>query len=109
MWWWCPVLCVSSFEMSCHTHIPDETELESSTIKAEPDKYTPSGYYYQGTWRPLCGTSVRQFNDSSSITQCLTGKVIHMYGDSTMRQWFEYLSAFIPGEHWHIISVCTKL
>ncbi|XP_030218639.1 NXPE family member 3-like [Gadus morhua] len=79
----------------------DETELESSTIKAEPDKYTPSGYYYQGTWRPLCGTSVRQFNDSSSITQCLTGKVIHMYGDSTMRQWFEYLSAFIPDFNLH--------
>ncbi|XP_059914084.1 NXPE family member 3-like [Gadus macrocephalus] len=76
-------------------------ELESSTIKAEPDKCTPSGYYYQGTWRPLCGTSVRQFNDSSSITQCLTGKVIHMYGDSTMRQWFEYLSAFIPDFNLH--------
>ncbi|CAL8255576.1 unnamed protein product [Gadus morhua 'NCC'] len=79
----------------------DETELENSTIKPEPDKYTPSGYYYKGTWRPLGGTSVRQFNDPSSITQCLSGKVIHMYGDSTMRQWYEYLSAFIPDFNLH--------
>uniref|UniRef100_A0A8C5BMX2 NXPE C-terminal domain-containing protein n=1 Tax=Gadus morhua TaxID=8049 RepID=A0A8C5BMX2_GADMO len=34
--------------------------------------------------------------DAKSITQCLTGKVINMYGDSTMRQWFEYLRAFVP-------------
>ncbi|CAL8370767.1 unnamed protein product [Arctogadus glacialis] len=27
---------------------------------------------------------------------CLTGKVIHMYGDSTVRQWFEYLNALVP-------------
>ena len=80
-------------------HIPDGPQLESSTIKEEPVKYTPSGYYYQGIWRSSGGASVRQFNDSSSITKCLTGKVIHMYGDSTMRQWFEYLSTFIPGEH----------
>uniref|UniRef100_A0A8C5B3M3 NXPE C-terminal domain-containing protein n=2 Tax=Gadus morhua TaxID=8049 RepID=A0A8C5B3M3_GADMO len=38
---------------------------------------------------------VRQF-DAKSITQCLTGKVMNMYGDSTMRQWFEYLRAFVP-------------
>jgi hypothetical protein len=68
MCWWCQALFISSFEMFCNTLIPDETELENSTIKAEPDKYTPSGYYYQGTWRPLCGTSVRQFNDASTIT-----------------------------------------
>ncbi|CAL8238575.1 unnamed protein product [Lota lota] len=76
--------------------LPKKTELENSSIKPEPVKYTPSGYYYQGSWRSFGGTPARQFNDSSSVTQCLTGKVIHMYGDSTVRQWFEYLSAFIP-------------
>ena len=82
----------------CYTHIPDEPELENVSIKPEPVKYTPSGYYYQSSWRSFGGTTVRQFNDSSSITQCLSGKVIHMYGDSTVRQWFEYLNAFVPGE-----------
>ncbi|CAL8290746.1 unnamed protein product [Lota lota] len=79
----------------------DEPELENSSIKPEPVKYSPSGYYYQGSWRSFGGTPARQFNDSSSVTRCLTGKVIHMYGDSTVRQWFEYLSAFIPEFNLH--------
>nr|XP_020512931.1 NXPE family member 3-like isoform X6 [Labrus bergylta] len=55
-----------------------------------------SGYYYQGVWRSLGGTKVHQFNNSSAISQCLKGKVVHMYGDSTVRQWFEYLDASLP-------------
>ncbi|XP_059894740.1 NXPE family member 3-like isoform X1 [Gadus macrocephalus] len=73
----------------------DNPELENRSIKPEPVKYNPSGYYYKGSWRSFDGTPVRQF-DAKSITQCLTGKVINMYGDSTMRQWFEYLRAFVP-------------
>ncbi|KAF3848218.1 hypothetical protein F7725_021246 [Dissostichus mawsoni] len=34
---------------------------------------------------------VRQFTCASSITQCLKGKVVHLYGDSTIR-WFEFLT-----------------
>lgn len=56
-----------------------------------------SGYYYQGLWRALGGTTVRQFNTSSVISQCLKGKVVRLYGDSTVRQWFEHLSATLPG------------
>ncbi|KAM6961567.1 NXPE family member 3-like [Tautogolabrus adspersus] len=55
-----------------------------------------SGYYYQGVWRSLGGTKVYQFNNSSAISQCLKGKVVHLYGDSTIRQWFEYLDATLP-------------
>ncbi|KAM6961548.1 NXPE family member 3-like [Tautogolabrus adspersus] len=55
-----------------------------------------SGYYYQGVWRSLGGTKVYQFNNSSAISQCLKGKVVHLYGDSTVRQWFEYLDAKLP-------------
>ncbi|XP_070710020.1 NXPE family member 3-like [Pempheris klunzingeri] len=54
-----------------------------------------SGYYYQGVWRALDGTTVHQFN-LSTITQCLKGKVVHLYGDSTVRQFFEYFNAVLP-------------
>uniref|UniRef100_A0A3Q2YLR1 Neurexophilin and PC-esterase domain family, member 3 n=1 Tax=Hippocampus comes TaxID=109280 RepID=A0A3Q2YLR1_HIPCM len=50
-----------------------------------------SGYYYQDSWRPLGGVPMRQFNKASAITQCLTNKLVYMYGDSTLRQWFKYL------------------
>ncbi|XP_056434287.1 NXPE family member 3-like isoform X2 [Gadus chalcogrammus] len=73
----------------------DDSELRNRSIEAGPVKYNPAGYYYKGSWRSFDGTPVRQF-DAKSITQCLTGKVMNMYGDSTMRQWFEYLRAFVP-------------
>lgn len=57
----------------------------------------PAGYYYQGEWRALDGTTVRQFNSATAILQCLKGKSVHMYGDSTVRQWFEYLTKKTPG------------
>ncbi|XP_032444779.1 NXPE family member 3-like isoform X2 [Xiphophorus hellerii] len=56
----------------------------------------PVGYYYQGVWRALDGTTVRQFNNATAISQCLKGKVLHLYGDSTVRQWFEFLIAKVP-------------
>ncbi|KAF1372575.1 hypothetical protein PFLUV_G00267230 [Perca fluviatilis] len=68
-----------------------QSEVKSSSVKSGP-----SGYYYQGVWRALGGTTVRQFNNSA-IGQCLKGKVVYMYGDSTVRQFFEYLNAVLPG------------
>ncbi|XP_068184807.1 NXPE family member 3 [Antennarius striatus] len=74
----------------------DEVDLESSSMKPEPIKPETSGYYYEESWRPLNGIRMQQFNDSSAVTQCLKNKVINMYGDSTVRQWFEYLVASAP-------------
>uniref|UniRef100_UPI003AAF428B NXPE family member 3-like n=1 Tax=Centroberyx gerrardi TaxID=166262 RepID=UPI003AAF428B len=68
-----------------------QPEMQSSILKPEP-----SGYYYQGVWRALGGATVHQFNDSAVIGQCLRDKVVHLYGDSTIRQWFEYLNSVLP-------------
>ncbi|XP_037616160.1 LOW QUALITY PROTEIN: NXPE family member 3-like [Sebastes umbrosus] len=56
----------------------------------------PSGYYYQGVWRALNGTTVHQFNTPYAISQCLKGKEVHLYGDSTIRQWYEFLIPALP-------------
>lgn len=74
----------------------DKTETESDTLNPESTKIAPSGYYYEHLWRPLSGFNIRHFNDSTVITQCLRNKMIYMYGDSTVRQWFEYLIALVP-------------
>ncbi|KAL7371284.1 hypothetical protein ABVT39_023479 [Epinephelus coioides] len=68
-----------------------QPEVKSSSVTSGP-----SGYYYQGAWRALDGTTVHQFNTSSAITKCLKGKMIHLYGDSTIRQWFEFLNKNLP-------------
>lgn len=83
--------------------LSDKAGTESSSVKDETLQLETSGYYYNDLWRPLSGITLRQFNDSSAITQCLRNKVINMYGDSTARQWFEYLIAFAPGKvHLHL-------
>uniref|UniRef100_A0A3P9PII6 Neurexophilin and PC-esterase domain family, member 3 n=1 Tax=Poecilia reticulata TaxID=8081 RepID=A0A3P9PII6_POERE len=72
-------------------------ELKGETCgKNENMKTGPAGYYYHGVWRTLDGTTVRQFNNATAISQCLKGKVLHLYGDSTIRQWFEYLTSTTP-------------
>ncbi|XP_075932235.1 NXPE family member 3-like [Anarhichas minor] len=68
-----------------------QPQVKSSTVTSGP-----SGYYYQGVWRALGGTTVREFS-TPAISQCLKGKVVHMYGDSTMRQWYAFLSTTLPG------------
>uniref|UniRef100_A0A3B4FDF0 Neurexophilin and PC-esterase domain family, member 3 n=1 Tax=Pundamilia nyererei TaxID=303518 RepID=A0A3B4FDF0_9CICH len=98
-----PWFCYKPENMSCDTRISNynggykeslttmEKLFQSSSVESKP-----SGYYYQDVWRALGGTTVHQFNTSSAITRCLKGKLVHMYGDSTMRQWFEYLNAALP-------------
>ncbi|KAG7275924.1 hypothetical protein CRUP_011374 [Coryphaenoides rupestris] len=79
-------------------------KLENSSIKTEPAPYVPSGFYYRGSWCSPGGAPGRQFNDSASVAQCLAGKVLHMYGDSTVRQWFEYLKAINVGPYMAVDS-----
>uniref|UniRef100_A0A8C6V6Q9 Neurexophilin and PC-esterase domain family, member 3 n=1 Tax=Neogobius melanostomus TaxID=47308 RepID=A0A8C6V6Q9_9GOBI len=63
---------------------------ETKTITTEP-----SGYYYGNEWRPLGGPKVHQFNNASVIA-CLKGKQVHMFGDSTTRQFYEFITKKLP-------------
>ncbi|XP_030044134.1 NXPE family member 3-like isoform X1 [Microcaecilia unicolor] len=55
----------------------------------------PSGFYYNDVWMSrVCST--KMFPEPSNITKCLSGKVVYMFGDSTLRQWWEYLESFVP-------------
>lgn len=76
--------------------LKDKTVVESDTLNLETTKIAPSGYYFGNSWKSLNGFKIRQFNDSTVATQCLRNKMIYMYGDSTVRQWFEYLIALVP-------------
>lgn len=76
--------------------------LEVQSIKPEAVQLVTSGYYFHDSWRPLDGANMHQFNESSTIVQCLKNKVINMFGDSTVRQWFEYLIAFVPGQEFSL-------
>uniref|UniRef100_A0A4W2C2C4 NXPE C-terminal domain-containing protein n=1 Tax=Bos indicus x Bos taurus TaxID=30522 RepID=A0A4W2C2C4_BOBOX len=55
----------------------------------------PSGFYHQNMWHSLSCSS-RSFSTADSILRCLAGHVVHMMGDSTLRQWWEYLRDTVP-------------
>ncbi|XP_078296556.1 NXPE family member 3-like isoform X1 [Panthera onca] len=55
----------------------------------------PSGFYHQDVWHSL-SCSGRSFSTVDSILGCLAGHVVHMMGDSTLRQWWEYLCDTVP-------------
>ncbi|XP_056105771.1 NXPE family member 3-like [Rhinichthys klamathensis goyatoka] len=55
----------------------------------------PAGFYLKDVWNSfVCNT--RQFS-SAQMVNCLKNKIVYMMGDSTTRQWFEYLERNVPG------------
>ncbi|XP_023690819.2 NXPE family member 3 [Paramormyrops kingsleyae] len=72
-----------------------ETE-EKPNGAANLDIFKPAGFYYKEVWRPTNDVLLRQFDDTAAVTRCLEGKVLRIYGDSTVRQWFEYLTTALP-------------
>ncbi|KAM4038731.1 NXPE family member 3-like [Anomaloglossus baeobatrachus] len=59
------------------------------------DNPDPSGFYYQDVWNSLVCNN-QHFNDANKVAKCLSGKMVYMLGDSTIRCWWEYLVAFVP-------------
>ncbi|KAK7881081.1 hypothetical protein WMY93_032316 [Mugilogobius chulae] len=64
----------------------------SKAGESQEMSFKPAGYYFNNIWRPLSGPAVRQFNNASAITACLKGKQLHMFGDSTVRQYYSYIT-----------------
>uniref|UniRef100_A0A6I8S8R9 NXPE family member 3 n=2 Tax=Xenopus tropicalis TaxID=8364 RepID=A0A6I8S8R9_XENTR len=69
------------------------SRLQVCSPGQEPSQ--PSGFYYNDIWTSLICLG-RHFPSPPDARACLKGKDIHMFGDSTLRQWFEYLERFIP-------------
>ncbi|MEE6484605.1 hypothetical protein FKM82_013939 [Ascaphus truei] len=49
----------------------------------------PSGHFMQQVWSPqACAMST--YHSAEELNRCMKGKFIHIFGDSTLRQWMEY-------------------
>eukprot|EP00079_Xenopus_tropicalis_P019444 XP_012809101.1 PREDICTED: NXPE family member 3-like [Xenopus tropicalis] len=55
----------------------------------------PSGFYYQDFWKSRACKN-RAFPSLSAVTQCLAGKALYLFGDSTTHQWWKHLNEYIP-------------
>uniref|UniRef100_A0A8C2C3N3 NXPE C-terminal domain-containing protein n=1 Tax=Cyprinus carpio TaxID=7962 RepID=A0A8C2C3N3_CYPCA len=57
----------------------------------------PGGFYLRDVWKSfVCNT--QQFS-SAQMGNCLKNKIVYLMGDSTTRQWFEYLERNVPGKY----------
>uniref|UniRef100_S4RYX8 NXPE C-terminal domain-containing protein n=1 Tax=Petromyzon marinus TaxID=7757 RepID=S4RYX8_PETMA len=55
---------------------------------------SPSGFYLKGAWQStVCGA--RRFDTPANVTDCLRHKEVYLFGDSTIRQYWEYLNKFV--------------
>ncbi|XP_042573220.1 NXPE family member 3-like isoform X4 [Cyprinus carpio] len=55
----------------------------------------PAGFYLKDVWKSfVCNT--RQFSPAQ-MANCLKNKIVYLMGDSTTRQWFEFLEIKVPG------------
>ncbi|CAM9734837.1 NXPE family member 3-like [Lampetra fluviatilis] len=67
-----------------------------------------SGFYLNDEWVSLsCRT--RLFPSPQDLANCLRGKRLYMYGDSTIRQWFLHLTAHVPDMKFIDINAPTLL
>ncbi|XP_072026968.1 LOW QUALITY PROTEIN: NXPE family member 3-like [Amphiura filiformis] len=70
----------------------NERPLCTSELPSRQSQYTP-GFYHQDTWTShICKN--RHFT-SSDVIECLQNQTIHFIGDSTLRQWYEYLARYV--------------
>ncbi|KAF7236931.1 NXPE family member 4 [Varanus komodoensis] len=68
----------------------------NKTTAREPCRFKvsspfPSGFALQNQWHPVSCT-LETLNTLDHLYTCLQGKVIYLLGDSTSRQWIEYLT-----------------
>ncbi|KAK3593272.1 hypothetical protein CHS0354_012366 [Potamilus streckersoni] len=56
------------------------------------NQQSPTGYFYNSVWKPL---HCRGFSNLTKIQQCLKGKELVLFGDSTTRHWFETLESLL--------------
>ncbi|KAM3923000.1 NXPE family member 1-like [Leptodactylus fuscus] len=56
----------------------------------------PSGYVLQNKWRPVF-CNIPNITTQDQMYACMKDKMVYLYGDSTVRQWFDYLANALKG------------
>ncbi|XP_064181623.1 NXPE family member 3-like [Anguilla rostrata] len=77
--------------------LPQDEDIRDTRPQCRPGLGTamPAGFYFQDRWTSLQCRS-RSFPTPALVSACLRDKQVYMLGDSTLRQWFEYLESAVP-------------
>lgn len=67
-----------------------------STCTAGMKSPFPSGFVLQNKWKPVFCNMI-DFATQDQMSACLKDKMVYFFGDSTVRQWFDYLAKNLKG------------
>ncbi|XP_056403631.1 NXPE family member 1-like [Hyla sarda] len=68
----------------------------SSICKIGMESPFPSGFVLQNKWRPVF-CKIPDFTTQDKMYACLKDKLVYLFGDSTVRQWFEHILQTFKG------------
>ncbi|CAI5795384.1 Uncharacterized protein PODLI_1B033521 [Podarcis lilfordi] len=93
-----PISYLTALEHSLFSSLPG-AELRGcnkglsllATCKVGMTSPSPRGFVWQNQWHPVF-CSMSAFHTLDRINACLKQKIIYLLGDSTVRQWMEYLT-----------------
>ncbi|XP_066578557.1 NXPE family member 3 [Amia ocellicauda] len=86
---------ISGIDPIIHILPLDKEHRQEQKCAPGLDTPVPAGFYFQDRWTSLV-CSARSFSSAEQIVGCLKDKQLYMMGDSTLRQWFEYLQTTVP-------------
>ncbi|XP_073669291.1 NXPE family member 3-like isoform X2 [Paramisgurnus dabryanus] len=78
-------------------NVVQNTASNGKTVKCRSGLTTPvpAGFFFKDVWKSfVCNT--QEFSPLQ-LGKCLKNKIVYLFGDSTTRQWFEYLEKKVPG------------
>lgn len=78
-------------------NVSHHDQVSGKGVKCVPGLGTPSpaGFYLQNKWTSLL-CNAQSFPTAERIATCLKDKQVLMMGDSTLRQWYEYMLSQVP-------------
>ncbi|KAF7651444.1 hypothetical protein LDENG_00111190 [Lucifuga dentata] len=91
-----PWFCYKPKSLSCDTRVSHGMGGFKQNITAQEEKLFHSGVNMKVSIRASGYESVTVLPKEKGQPQCLKGKMVHLYGDSTIRQWFEHLQGTLP-------------
>ncbi|XP_071959877.1 NXPE family member 3-like [Antedon mediterranea] len=66
----------------------------SSAGGSRPTSSMTSGFYYRDVWHSnVCNA---RYLSTAAVQSCLRNKRLYFYGDSTLRQWYNFLLEYLP-------------
>ncbi|XP_053547161.1 NXPE family member 4-like [Bombina bombina] len=82
----------NSFEKLFVSSCGSISQQPQQKCRAGMEYQFPGGYFYQNMWYHL-SCNISRYRGKENINKCLQGRIVYLIGDSTIRQWMNYITS----------------